>query len=380
MTDLIEKTVSVSANADNMALWNAVCKTNPAHTKPAKIGGMNITAIAPQYQIQTATEQFGPYGSSWGLKNIERNFELLDSMSLVIFSGVFFYPGGEFEISTSHSIFMDNQKTKVDKDFCKKMETDLLTKALSKIGFNADVFMGRYDDVRYVTEMKEEFNKPATIGQQQQNNLVQLIQDSGLNVEAFLTAWKIGHLSELHLTNVDNAFSWVSAQAKHQQQEQEQPTQEQEQPYTQQDANNLVDQYNEKNQPSEPVFDREGYLKRRHKSGASRNDLSPEQIAAGKQVQQYVTPKEVQELRHAIHLVGSNVEGFNEEQFCTISKIRQIGMLPLSRFEGAIEWLFKQCATVQQTTQPRQPHRDIHPSQYQKRTERYQEMGQRYAA
>ena len=171
-------------------------------------------------------------------------------------------------------------------------------------------------------------------------------------------------------------------QQPQQQPQQPQPQQQQEQPYTQKDANNLVDQYNEKNQPSEPVFDRMAYLQKRHKSGASRNDLSPEQIAAGKQVQQYVTPKEVQELRHAIHLVGSNVEGFNEEQFCTISKIRQIGMLPLSRFEGAIDWLFKQCETVQQTTQPSTAfHRDdVQPSQYQKRTERYKEMGQRYAA
>jgi len=30
---------------------------------------------------------------------------------------------------------------------------------MSKIGFNADIFMGKFDDVRYVNEMREEFNK-----------------------------------------------------------------------------------------------------------------------------------------------------------------------------------------------------------------------------
>ncbi len=53
---------------------------------------------------------------------------------------------------------MDRAEKMVDADFAKKIETDALTKALSKIGFNADVFMGRYDDVKYVNEMAEEFS------------------------------------------------------------------------------------------------------------------------------------------------------------------------------------------------------------------------------
>ena len=48
----------------------------------------------------------------------------------------------------------------VDADFAKKIETDALTKALSKLGFNADVFMGRFDDHKYVEEINAEFNPP----------------------------------------------------------------------------------------------------------------------------------------------------------------------------------------------------------------------------
>jgi hypothetical protein len=50
-----------------------------------------------------------------------------------------------------------NAKTKVDND-AKKIETDTLTKAISKLGFNADIFMGKFDDLRYIEEMNEEFN------------------------------------------------------------------------------------------------------------------------------------------------------------------------------------------------------------------------------
>jgi hypothetical protein len=141
----------------NMELWNEVEKTNPAYTKPAKIGGMQITAIAPQYQIKLATEQFGPYGKGFGFKKIELDYSLVDSLKLIVFKGVFFFPGGEFEIINSNKLFMDRAQKMVDADFAKKIETDALTKALSKLGFNADVFMGRFDDHRYVAEMTAEF-------------------------------------------------------------------------------------------------------------------------------------------------------------------------------------------------------------------------------
>ena len=140
-----------------MKLWDAVEKTNPAYTKKAKIGGMSITAVAPQYQIKNATEQFGPYGIKWGFKNIEFDFSLVEPLKLIVFKGTFFCPDGECVIGNSCKVFMDRDCKMVDADFAKKLETDALTKVLSKMGFNADIFMGRYDDTKYVNEMKEEF-------------------------------------------------------------------------------------------------------------------------------------------------------------------------------------------------------------------------------
>jgi len=75
-----------------------------------------------------------------------------------VLNATFFFPGGEFEIKNSINLYIDNAKTKVDSDFAKKIETDTLTKAISKLGFNADIFMGKFDDLRYVEEMNEEFN------------------------------------------------------------------------------------------------------------------------------------------------------------------------------------------------------------------------------
>lgn len=143
----------------NLDLWDKVEKTNPLHTKNANVRGNKITAIAPQRQIKNATEQFGVYGVAWGFKEIKFDYAIAESTGIVVFHGVFYFPKGEFPITSSISAYKDGARLKPDADFAKKVETDALTKALSKLGFNADVFMGLYDDHKYVQMMRDEFDK-----------------------------------------------------------------------------------------------------------------------------------------------------------------------------------------------------------------------------
>ena len=143
-------------NVSNLDLWDKVEKTNPAFTKKANVRGNKITSISPQYQVLCATKEFGPYGKAWGFKSLTLDYSLVDK-GLIVFTGVFFYPNGEFPILNSIGIYKDNAKTKIDDDFAKKVETDALTKALSKLGFNADIFMGKFDDCRYLQEVTAEF-------------------------------------------------------------------------------------------------------------------------------------------------------------------------------------------------------------------------------
>jgi len=147
---------------NNLKLWELVEKTNPAHTKQANVRGNRITAIAPQQQIKSATEQFGVYGQGWGFKSIEFDYCLVELTGIVVFNGIFYFNGGEFPIASSISAYKDGARTKPDADFAKKVETDALTKALSKLGFNADVFMGMYDDHKYVQMMQDEFKEPTS--------------------------------------------------------------------------------------------------------------------------------------------------------------------------------------------------------------------------
>ena len=49
----------------NLALWESVEKTNPAHTTEVTFV-RKITAIDPYQQIKNATDKFGPVGIGWG--------------------------------------------------------------------------------------------------------------------------------------------------------------------------------------------------------------------------------------------------------------------------------------------------------------------------
>lgn len=142
---------------DNMKLWNAVSKTNPKHTKDVNQRG-GFTAIDAQYQIMAATEQFGPLGVGWGYTTGEMVFQ-----DTLLYMPVTLWHGSR-DNTFGPMVGCEEWKSakgRVDSDASKKATTDGLTKLLSQLGFNADVFLGKFDDQKYVEQMKKEFAEPA---------------------------------------------------------------------------------------------------------------------------------------------------------------------------------------------------------------------------
>jgi len=134
---------------DNMKLWSAVDTTDPEYTRHVNQRG-GFTAIDAQWQIQQATEQWGPYGGAWGVRDLAYDYVRVgNDIVEVSLEATFWFPGGEFPLGTDMAFRAGNESKK-------KLLTDLTTKALSKLGFSADVFMGKFNDNRYVQE-----NKPA---------------------------------------------------------------------------------------------------------------------------------------------------------------------------------------------------------------------------
>lgn len=153
---------------ENLALWEAVKKTDPRMTKQVNNGRHKFTAIDAYYQIETATRVWGSYGKTWGLFDTALDYTLTTQLGIVVFRATFKFPGGEFPIFNSDQI--TTSKGGVIEDFAKKIETDTLTKALSRLGFNADVFLGLFDDNRYVEDrLAEEREKTRTEKRQAAN-------------------------------------------------------------------------------------------------------------------------------------------------------------------------------------------------------------------
>lgn len=142
----------------NTLLWRAVAVTDQKYTKHVNQRG-GYTAIDPMYQTRKATEQFGPFGSGWGFESSSFDTALVELAGMVIHQAVFFYVidgvRGSFPIHNAVSIWSDAKKTRPDEDFAKKVETNTVSKALSKLGFCADVFMGMFEDNRYLAHAAE---------------------------------------------------------------------------------------------------------------------------------------------------------------------------------------------------------------------------------
>ena len=147
---------------ENLGVWSQVEKTDLSYVKKVNQRG-GYTAISPQYQLKQATKIFGSYGKGFGLSESDFDMSLFDSLGVVMHKAKFFYilDGDRVEFPISNAIQATTgagDKKRVDIDFAKKVETNTTSKALSKLGFNADVFMGMFEDNQYINELSNELN------------------------------------------------------------------------------------------------------------------------------------------------------------------------------------------------------------------------------
>lgn len=145
----------------NLDLWDDVSKTDTEFTKEVNQRG-GYTSITPMYQAKCATDKFGMYGKGWGLESSELDYTIFEKSGMVINNAVFFYViGGEKITFPISNAILAVTGSRADPDWAKKLETNTLSKALSRLGFNADIFMGMFDDPNYVEFIKfeESINK-----------------------------------------------------------------------------------------------------------------------------------------------------------------------------------------------------------------------------
>lgn len=157
----------------NLRIWDALKRTDPKHTKPfQRSGGFRGTAIKPIYCTQRLTELFGPCGLGWGMDKPE--FQVVpagDEIAVYCTVGLWYIDGGiraqVYGVGGDFVVKKNKNGLQPDDEAFKKSYTDGLSNAMKQIGVGADVHMGQFEDNKYVSDLKEEFQeKDARKGQE----------------------------------------------------------------------------------------------------------------------------------------------------------------------------------------------------------------------
>ena len=157
----------MSANLD---LWEAHADIDPQYTKAITGKAYKGTSPNPQYVIRCLTEMFGPVGQGFGWEVLAENFTPLGD-EILHWCRIRFWHTDRKHYYEAYGQTKALMKTRngmmSDEDAPKKSLTDAIIKAASQLGIAANIFLGRWDDQKYVAELKEEYrqdeqsNKPA---------------------------------------------------------------------------------------------------------------------------------------------------------------------------------------------------------------------------
>ncbi|EAV2592656.1 hypothetical protein D0O84_05770 [Salmonella enterica] len=176
-----------SAERDNLELWKDVFKTDERFTTAFSVNGGG-TSINGTYMTMIATREFGPKGIGWGVDILEERFDngapitrtvkgtdgnntweltpdgvggILTEKHHIIKIRLWYIRNGvrgeEISFGCTPYIYGSKYGPICDGEATKKSLTDATKKALSALGFCADIFMGLYDNPEYRQKNKAEF-------------------------------------------------------------------------------------------------------------------------------------------------------------------------------------------------------------------------------
>ena len=143
----------------NMDLWLALAPSDMKYLKKVEFGARKFTSIDPQYQIMKMTEKFGPVGVGWGY-NVEYDYPSSNDMILIVAKVSIWttLPENIFGPVAGTRTFWHKDMKRPAEDAGKMALTDALTKGLSHLGCDADVFLGKHDNKYSADDGKSDIN------------------------------------------------------------------------------------------------------------------------------------------------------------------------------------------------------------------------------
>lgn len=146
----------------NLKIWEAHADIDPKFTKAITGKQYKGTSPNPHYVIRCLTEQFGPVGKGFGWEVVADDFLPLGDEILHWCRIRFWHTDREnfFEAYGQTKALMKTKNGFMsDEDAPKKSLTDAITKAASQIGIGANIFLGRWDDSKYVDQVNADFRQ-----------------------------------------------------------------------------------------------------------------------------------------------------------------------------------------------------------------------------
>lgn len=223
--------------SDNLAIWKALSKTDPAHTKQFKrAGGFSGTAIKPMWIVHKLTAQFGPIGHGWGVGKPEFQVVQGDNREVLVYCTVecwhgspdnSFYGVGGDKIVThikANEQYKRPERWDNDDEAFKKAFTDAVGNAFKFVGVGADVHMGQFEDSKYVQAVAREYAEqagkgqsqtgavsPSPISKAQADQLRKVAGEVGADLQRFCQYLKIDSIPELPADQFADALAALEA-------------------------------------------------------------------------------------------------------------------------------------------------------------------------
>tara|TARA_R110000796_G_scaffold247754_1_gene373708 strand:- start:293 stop:958 length:666 start_codon:yes stop_codon:yes gene_type:complete len=152
---------------ENLAIWDRFADIDPDFTKD--ITGKDYKGTSPNahYITKCLTELFGPVGIGFGWRVLAESVDHFGDTA-IHWCRIEFWHTDRANVFESYGqtkmAYMTRGASgylKVDEDAPKKSLTDAITKAAAQVGIAANIFLGRWDDNKYVEAVKAEFKEAA---------------------------------------------------------------------------------------------------------------------------------------------------------------------------------------------------------------------------
>lgn len=143
----------------NLRYWDQFSDIDPKYTKAITGKPYKGTSPNPHYVIRCLTEMFGPVGEGFGWDVEAEGFEHIGE-EVLHWCRIRFWHGtgkGFSAYGQTKALMKTRNGFMSDEDAPKKSLTDAITKAAAQVGVASNIFLGRWDDSKYVAEVNAEY-------------------------------------------------------------------------------------------------------------------------------------------------------------------------------------------------------------------------------